>query len=64
MDMSFANQAIASEYLIKNQSDLKNIVHVLPNKIDQQIATLKINSMKMNFDSLKEKNCGGDFQIC
>ena len=55
MDMSFANQAIASEYLIKNQSDLKNIVHVLPKKIDQEIATLKINSMKMNFDSLKEK---------
>lgn len=55
MDMSFANQALASEYLIKNHSDLKNIVHVLPKKIDQQIATLKINSMKMNFDSLKEK---------
>jgi len=55
MDMSFANQALASEYLTKNHSHLGKTVHVLPKEVDKQIASLKINSMKMNFDTLKEK---------
>ena len=55
MDMSFANQALASEYLTKNYSHLGKTVHVLPKEVDKQIASLKINSMNMNFDILKEK---------
>ncbi len=55
MDMSFANQALASEYLTKNHSHLGKTVHVLPKEVDKQIASLKINSMNMNFDTLKEK---------
>ena len=55
MDMSFANQALASEYLTKNHLHLGKSVHVLPKEVDKQIASLKINSMNMNFDTLKEK---------
>ena len=53
MDMSFANQALGCEFLYKNQSlDLN--VHVLSSKIDKQIASLKLEGMKMNYDVLTE----------
>ena len=52
MDMSFANQALAVEYLIKNQNDLENKVHVLPKEIDQNIAKLKLASMGVQIDEL------------
>ncbi len=52
MDMSFANQALASEYIAENHESLKPGVHTLPKEIDIEIAALKLNSMGMTFDTL------------
>jgi adenosylhomocysteinase len=52
MDMSFANQALAVEYLIKNKGKLANALQVLPEQIDNEIATLKLASMKIDIDTL------------
>ena len=52
MDMSFANQALASEYLVKNSRDLKNIVYSVPEDIDREIARLKLESMGIQIDTL------------
>ena len=52
MDMSFANQALASEYIAANHANLEPGVHTLPNEIDIEIASLKLNSMGMTFDKL------------
>jgi adenosylhomocysteinase len=52
MDMSFANQALAAEYLMKNASRLKNGVYVVPEKIDNKIAELKLKSMGIKIDRL------------
>ena len=52
MDMSFANQALAAEWFVKNKGKLKNKVYVLPKKLDQTIARLKLRAMGVSFDSL------------
>lgn len=52
MDMSFANQALAAEYLIGNSSKLKKQVYIVPEKIDNQIAALKLKSMGIKIDKL------------
>lgn len=52
MDMSFANQALAAEYLVKNKGKLEHKLHVLPAEIDVEIAALKLKSMKVDFDTL------------
>jgi adenosylhomocysteinase len=52
MDMSFANQALASEYLVKNASQLKPQVYSVPEPIDRQIAKLKLESMGVHVDKL------------
>ncbi|HWG59588.1 MAG TPA: adenosylhomocysteinase [Candidatus Acidoferrales bacterium] len=52
MDMSFANQALASEYLVKHSSELKNQVYPVPEPIDRQIARLKLDSMGILVDKL------------
>ena len=52
MDMSFANQALAAEYLIKNKGKLENKVYRLPEKIDQEIARLKVKAMGWGLDDL------------
>lgn len=52
MDLSFANQALAAEYFIKNQGKLKNKVYVLPKKVDQQVAKLKLKAMGIKIDRL------------
>jgi adenosylhomocysteinase len=52
MDMSFANQALASEYLVKNASQLKAQVYSVPEPIDRQIAKLKLESMGVHVDKL------------
>jgi len=44
MDMSFAGQALAAEYVAANHASLDNAVHVLPHELDQQIARLKLES--------------------
>ncbi|RKX21104.1 MAG: adenosylhomocysteinase, partial [Candidatus Zixiibacteriota bacterium] len=45
MDMSFANQALAAEYMVKSASKLKKQVYIVPEKIDNNIAALKLKSM-------------------
>jgi adenosylhomocysteinase len=52
MDMSFANQAMAVEYLVKNQKSLDKGVHLLPEAFDHEIATLKLKAMGVSIDSL------------
>lgn len=52
MDMSFANQALAAEYLVKNKGKLGNGVLVLPPEIDTEIATLKLKAMGVKIDKL------------
>ena len=52
MDMSFANQALSAEYLVKNQGQLPAGVHVLPPEVDQEIASLKLRSLGVTIDTL------------
>jgi adenosylhomocysteinase len=52
MDMSFANQALSAEYLVKNQGELSHGVHVLPAEVDQEIASLKLRSLGVSIDTL------------
>ncbi|HBO84260.1 MAG: adenosylhomocysteinase [Deltaproteobacteria bacterium GWC2_42_11] len=52
MDMSFANQALAAEYLAKNYKKLEKKVYVVPTKIDKEIARLKLISMGIKIDTL------------
>jgi adenosylhomocysteinase len=52
MDMSFANQALASEYLLKNQGRLPVGVHALPKDLDREIAALKLHAMGVAIDVL------------
>jgi adenosylhomocysteinase len=52
MDMSFANQALAAEYLVKHGSELKRQVYAVPDPIDRQIAKLKLESMGILVDKL------------
>jgi len=52
MDMSFANQALAAEYLVKHHKELDNKVYAVPEKIDREIARLKLASMKIDIDTL------------
>ncbi len=55
MDMSFANQALAAEYLVKNADSLSNKVYSMPKEIDDQIARLKLKSMNVEIDTLTEE---------
>jgi len=52
MDMSFANQALCLEYMVKNRERLETKVYPVPEEIDKQVARLKLNSMGINIDSL------------
>jgi adenosylhomocysteinase len=52
MDMSFANQALAAEYVVKNNKKLERKVYVVPEKIDANIAALKLKSMGISIDRL------------
>jgi len=52
MDMSFANQALSAEFLVKNKGKLDARVHVLPAEVDQEIASLKLRSLGINIDTL------------
>ncbi len=52
MDMSFANQALASEYMVKNAKELKPQVYAVPEHIDREIAKLKLDSMGVHVDKL------------
>ncbi|ADO44534.1 adenosylhomocysteinase [Hydrogenobacter thermophilus TK-6] len=52
MDMSFANQALCAEYILKNHHKLQKDVYRVPESIDRQIAHLKLKSMGVEIDSL------------
>lgn len=52
MDMSFANQALSAEYLVKNKGTLEKGVHVLPAEVDQEIASLKLRALGISIDEL------------
>lgn len=52
MDMSFANQALAVEYLVRRRGQLRAGVHVLPAEVDQEIAGLKLHAMGISIDGL------------
>jgi len=55
MDMSFANQALASEYAVKQRGKLEKKVHRVPLAIDKEIARLKLESMGVTIDTLTEE---------
>lgn len=52
MDMSFANQALACEYLVKNKGKLAPGMYSIPTDVDQEIARLKLKAMGINLDTL------------
>lgn len=52
MDMSFANQALSAEYLVKNHGKLPAEIHLLPKEVDIEIARLKLSAMKVKIDEL------------
>jgi len=52
MDMSFANQALSVEYMVRNHGALSNTVHLVPEAIDREIARLKLASSGARIDRL------------
>jgi len=55
MDMSFANQALCCEYLVKEGKNLKRKVYGVPEDIDKEVARLKLESMNIQIDELTEE---------
>ncbi|MEW6131450.1 MAG: adenosylhomocysteinase [Acidobacteriota bacterium] len=52
MDMSFANQALSAEYLVLNHGKLTPGLHLLPEEVDKEIASLKLEAMGVKIDNL------------
>ena len=52
MDMSFANQALAADFLVKKGKTLSNQVYTVPVEIDKEIARLKLAALGMKIDTL------------
>ena len=55
MDMSFANQALCAEYMLQNADTLEPTVYGVPEKIDKEIARLKLKSMGIKCDTLTKE---------
>ena len=55
MDMSFANQALGAEYMMRNVENLAAQVYTIPADIDQEIARLKLQAMGVRIDELTEQ---------
>jgi adenosylhomocysteinase len=55
MDMSFANQALSAEYLVKRHGELSPEVYAVPLEIDEEIGRLKLLSMNVRIDKLTEE---------
>ena len=55
MDMSFADQALCLEYIVKNRGKLEPRVYPVPEEVDKQVARLKLSSMDIEIDSLTPK---------
>ena len=54
MDMSFSNQALSTEYLVKKKS-LEHRVYCVPKEIDKKVATLKLKAINVEIDKITEK---------
>jgi adenosylhomocysteinase len=52
MDMSFANQALSAEYMVKNHASLEKKVYPVPEELDKQVAKMKLESMGVKIDRL------------
>jgi adenosylhomocysteinase len=50
MDMSFANQALSAEFMVKNHATLERRIHTVPEEIDREIARLKLAAMGIRID--------------
>lgn len=55
MDMSFANQALGIEFLVKNKGKLENKLYTLPLEVDESIARIKLESMGLEIDTLTDE---------
>lgn len=55
MDMSFANQALAAEFIFRNKGKLTKSVHTLPEALDKKIANLKLKSLGTKIDTLSKR---------
>jgi len=55
MDMSFANQALSIEYILKNEGKLKPQVYPVPRELDEEIARRKLEAMGTRIDSMTEE---------
>jgi adenosylhomocysteinase len=55
MDMSFANQALAAEFVVRNAGQLERKVYVVPEEIDREIARLKLDTLGVEIDRLTEE---------
>ena len=55
MDLSFAGQALAAEYIQNNNKNLNNAVHPLPVELDKEIALLKLQGMDVDIDVLTDE---------
>jgi len=52
MDMSFANQALAAEFMVKNAGKLEKRVYSVPAEVDAEIARIKLDAMNVKIDNL------------
>jgi adenosylhomocysteinase len=52
MDMSFANQALCAEYIVKHAKDLENKVYDVPERVDKTVAQMKLKSLEIKIDEL------------
>lgn len=55
MDMSFANQALCCEHIVKNGDKLENVVHDVPDHIDRAISRIKLETLGVSIDTLTEE---------
>jgi adenosylhomocysteinase len=52
MDMSFANQSLCCEYMVKNGKELAPRVYPVPNELDEEVGRLKLEAMGIDIDTL------------
>ncbi len=55
MDMSFANQALCVEYIVKNAKKMDNKVYDVPEKVDKTVAKMKLKALGMKIDELTQE---------
>jgi adenosylhomocysteinase len=55
MDMSFANQALSVEWMVKNHATLEKRVYPVPEEIDREVARLKLRAMGVEIDTLTDE---------